>query len=63
MCCIILTLSKPAEGCNNRDLDLPELKRYVREGWPKKIDSTDIQEFKKYAASLSVTDDCLINGN
>ena len=28
-----------------------------------KIDSTEVQEFKKYAASLSVTDDCLINGN
>ena len=29
----------------------------------QKIDSTEVQEFKKYAASLSVMDDCLINGN
>ena len=39
------------------------MKRYVREGWPQKIDTPDVQEFKKYATSLSVTDDCLINGN
>ena len=47
----------------NRDPVISEVKRYVREGWPQKIDSTEVQEFKKYAASLSVTDDCLINGN
>ena len=47
----------------NRDPVISEVKRYVREGWPQKIDSTEVQEFKKHAASLSVTDDCLINGN
>ena len=49
------------KDATNRDPDLSEVKRYVREGWPQKIDSPDVQEFKKYAASLSVTDDCLIN--
>ena len=51
------------KDATNRDLVLSEVKRYVREGWPQKIDRPDVQEFKKYAASLSVTDDCLINGN
>ena len=51
------------KDATNRDPVLSEVKRYVREGWPQKIDSPDVQEFKKYAASLSVTDDCLINGN
>ena len=39
------------------------MERYVRERWPQKIDSTEVQEFKKYAASLSVMDDRLINDN
>ena len=51
------------KDATNRDPVLSEVKRYVREGWPQKIDTPDVQEFKKYAASLSVTDDCLINGN
>ena len=51
------------KDATNRDPVLSEVKRYVRERWPQKIDSPDVQEFKKYAASLSVTDDCLINGN
>ena len=51
------------KDARNRDPVLSEVKRYVREGWLQKINSTDVQEFKKYAASLSVTDDCLINGN
>ena len=51
------------KDATNRDPVLSEVKRYVREGWPQKIDSTEVQEFKKYAASLSVRDDCLINGN
>ena len=50
------------KDATNRDPVLSEVKRYVREGWPQKIDTPDVQEFKKYAASLSVTDDCLING-
>ena len=51
------------KNATNREPVLSEVKRYVHEGWPQKIDSTDVQEFKKYAASLSVTNDCLINGN
>ena len=51
------------KDATNRDQVFSEVKRYVREGWPQKIDNPDVQEFKKYAASLSVTDDCLINGN
>ena len=51
------------KDATNRDPVLSEVKRYVREGWPQKIDTPDVQEFKKYAVSLSVTDDCLINGN
>ena len=51
------------KDATNRDPVLSEVKRYVREGWTQKIDSPDVQEFKKYAASVSVTDDCLINGN
>ena len=51
------------KDATNRDPVISEVKRYVREGWPQKIDSPDVQEFKKYAASLSVTDDFLINGN
>ena len=51
------------KDATNRDPVLSEVKRYVCEGWPQKIDSPNVQEFKKYAASLSVTDDCLINGN
>ena len=39
------------------------MNRYVREGWPQKIESTDVQDFNKYVASLSVTEDCLINDN
>ena len=54
---------KQLKDATNRDPVLSEVKRYVREGWPQKIDSPDVQEFKKYAASFSVTDDCLINGN
>ena len=49
------------KDATNRDPVLSEVKRYVREGWPQKIDSTEVQEFKKYAASLSVTDDCMSN--
>ena len=51
------------KDATNRDPILSEVKRYVREGCPQKIDITEVQEFKKYAASLSVTDDCVINGN
>ena len=51
------------KNATNREPVLSEVKRYVHEGWPQKIDSTDVQEFKKYAASLSVTNDCLIDGN
>ena len=51
------------KDATNKDPVLSEVKRYVREGWPQKIDTPDVQAFKKYAASLSVTDDCLINGN
>ena len=51
------------KDATNRDPVLPEVKRYFREGWPQNIDSTDVQEFKKCVVSLSVTDDCLINGN
>ena len=43
----------------NRDPVISEVKRYVREGWPQKIDNTEVKEFKKYAAPLSVTDDCM----
>ena len=45
------------KDATHRDPVLSEMKRYVRKGWSQKIDSTDVQEFKKYAASLSVTDD------
>ena len=51
------------KDATNRDPALSEVKSYVREEWPQKNGSPDAQEFKKYAASLSVTDDCLINGN
>ena len=48
------------KDATNRDPILSEVKRYVREGWPQKIDRPDVQEFKKYTASLSVTDDCIM---
>ena len=51
------------KDATNRHPVISEVKRYAREGWPQKIDKTEVQEFKKYAPSLSVTDDCLINGN
>ena len=47
----------------NKDPVISEVKRYVREGWPQHIDKPEVQEFKKYSSSLSVVDDCLINGN
>ena len=47
----------------NKDPVISEVKRYVREGWPQHIDRLEVQEFKKYSSSLSVVDDCLINGN
>ena len=47
----------------NKDPVISEVKRYVREGWPQHIDRPEVQEFKKYSSSLSVIDDCLINGN
>ena len=47
----------------NKDPVTSEVKRYVREGWPQHIDRPEVQEFKKYSSSLSVVDDCLINGN
>ena len=47
----------------NKDPVISEVKRYVREGWPQHIDRPEVQEFKKYSSSLSVVDDCLINGN
>ena len=47
----------------NKDPVISEVKRYVREGWPQHIDRSEVQEFKKYSSSLSVVDDCLINGN
>ena len=47
----------------NKDSVISEVKRYVREGWPQHIDRPEVQEFKKYSSSLSVVDDCLINGN
>ena len=47
----------------NKDPVISEVKRYVCEGWPQHIDKPEVQEFKKYSSSLSVVDDCLINGN
>ena len=47
----------------NKDPVISEVKRYVREEWPQHIDRPEVQEFKKYSTSLSVVDDCLINGN
>ena len=47
----------------NKDPVISEVKRYVREGWPQHIDRPEVKEFKKYSSSLSVVDDCLINGN
>ena len=47
----------------HKDPVISEVKRYVREGWPQHIDRPEVQEFKKYSSSLSVVDDCLINGN
>ena len=69
--CTIRTISSQLQPCNrnqlndstNKDPVISEVKRYVREGWPQHIDRPEVQEFKKYSSSLSVVDDCLINGN
>ena len=67
----VCTISSPLQpysrnqlkDSTNKDPVISEVKRYVREGWPQHIDRPEVQEFKKYSSSLSVVDDCLINGN
>ena len=69
--CTIRTISSQLQSyrrnqlkdSTNKDPIISEVKRYVREGWPQHIDRPEVQEFKKYSSSLSVVDDCLINGN
>ena len=51
------------KDATNRDPVLSEVKHYICKEWPQNTNSTDVQEFKKDAASLSVLDDCLINSN
>ena len=41
------------KDATNRDPVLSEVKRYVREGWPQKIDSPDVQEHQAREATKS----------
>ena len=70
--CTIRTISSQLQlysrnqlkNSTNKDPVISEVKRYVHEGcMPQHIDRPEVQEFKKYSSSLSVVDDCFINGN